>query len=162
MNAIVVVDEAWGIGKDGRLLVHLPGDLKYYREKTIGKIIVVGRKTLESFPEGKPLPDRTNIVITRNNEYEAPGCVICRSEKEALDQLKQYRSEDIFIAGGAEIYKQFMDRCDTFYVTKIYKRFDADRYFPNLDELGYQVLWESPLQVEKGMTYRFFKYGREA
>ncbi|MDO4746377.1 MAG: dihydrofolate reductase [Bacillota bacterium] len=160
MNAIVIVDSNWGIGKNGDLLVHLPGDLKYYKEKTTGNVTVVGRKTLESFPGGKPLPNRTNIVITRDADYEAEGCVICRSKEEALEKIKEYDPEKVFIAGGAEIYKQFMDDCDGFYVTKIYESFDADRFFPNLDEMGYKVVWESPLQEEKGLTYRFLKYER--
>lgn len=160
MNAIVVVDNNWAIGRNGDLLVHLPGDLKYYKEKTTGNIIVVGRKTLESFPGGKPLPNRTNIVITRNPDYEADGCIICSSKEEALKKLEEYDTEKVFIAGGAEIYRQFMDDCDEFYVTKIYESFEADRYFPNLDELGFKVIWESPLQEEKGIKYRFLRYAR--
>ena len=160
MNAIVVVDSNWAIGRDGNLLVHLPGDLKYYREKTLGNVIAVGRKTLESFPGGKPLPGRTNIVITRNPEYRAEGCIICRSAEEARKKLAEYDQRKVFIAGGAEIYRQFMDDCSEFYVTKIYKSFEADRYFPNLDELGYEITWESPLQEEKGVTYRFLRYSR--
>ena len=84
MNAIVIVDKNWAIGKNGGLLVHLPGDLKYYRQKTTGNIIVVGRKTLESFSGGKPLPDRTNIVITSDTDYEKEGCLICHSKEEVM------------------------------------------------------------------------------
>lgn len=160
MNAIVVVDNNWAIGRNGDLLVHLPGDLKYYKEKTTGNVIVVGRKTLESFPGGKPLPNRTNIVITRNPDYEADGCIICSSKEETLKKLEEYDTEKVFIAGGAEIYRQFMDDCDEFYVTKIYESFEADRYFPNLDELGFKVIWESPFQEEKGIKYRFLRYAR--
>ena len=160
MNAIVVVDQNWAIGRDGDLLVHLPGDLKYYKEKTVGNVTVVGRKTLESFPGGKPLPNRTNIVITRNPDYEAESCILCRSKEEVLEKIKEYDTEKVFIAGGAEVYKQFMDEVDEFYVTKIYESFEADRYFPNLDEMGFVVTWESPLQEEKGITYRFLKYSR--
>lgn len=160
MNAIVVVDKNWAIGKNGDLLVHLPGDLKYYKEKTTGKVIVVGRKTLESFPNGKPLPNRVNIVVTRNENYEADGCIICRSKEEVLEKIKEYDDENIFIAGGSEIYNQFMDECDAFFVTKIDENYEADRYFPNLDEMGYKVSWESPIQEEKGITYRFLKYER--
>lgn len=160
MNAIVVVDKNWAIGKDGDLLVHLPGDLKYYKEKTTGNVIVVGRKTLESFPGGKPLPNRTNVVITRNPDYEAKGCILCRSKEEVLEKISKYDSEKVFIAGGAEIYKEFMEECHEFYVTKIDESFEADRYFPDLDELGFVVTWESPIHEEKGITYRFLKYTR--
>lgn len=158
MNAIVVVDENWGIGRDGGLLTHLPGDLKYYKEKTLGKVVVIGRKTLESFPGSKPLPGRTNIVITRNAGYNADGCIICHSKDDVMERLRDYEPENVFVSGGAEIYRQFMEECDSFYVTKIYSSFEADRYFPNLDELGYEPVWESALQEEKNLKYRFFKY----
>lgn len=160
MNAIVVVDQNWGIGKDGGLLVHLPNELNYYRERTKGKVIVIGRKTLESFPKKKPLPNRTNIVITRSADYEAEGCQVCHSLEEAEKLLQQYDTKDVFISGGAEIYKAFLEQCDTFYVTKLQAEFEADRHFPNLDELGLSITWESEPQEEKGITYRFLKYER--
>ena len=160
MNVIVIVDNNWAIGKDGGLLTHLPGDLKYYKEKTIGNVTVVGRKTLESFPGGKPLPGRTNIVITRNPHYEAEGCILCRTKEEVLQKIKDYDTEKVFIAGGAEIYRQFMEECDTFYVTKIHAAFEADRHFPNLDEAGYRIAWKSPMQEERGISYQFLKYER--
>ncbi len=160
MNAIAVVDENWAIGKDGGLLVHLPGDLKYYKKRTLGHVIVVGRKTLESFPGGRPLPGRTNIVLTANPQFEAEGCIVCRSKAEVLAKLQEFEDQEVFIAGGATVYQQFLDDCDDFYVTKIDASFDADRYFPNLDEMGYQVTWESPVQEENGIAYRFLKYIR--
>ena len=161
MNAIVVVDRKWAIGRDGGLLVHLPGDLKYFRERTLGKVNVVGRKTLQSFPGGKPLPGRTNVVLTRDMSFEAQDCVILHSREEVLEYAGKYPAEDVFISGGAEVYRQFLDDCDTFYVTKIDSEFDADRFFPNLDALGYRVECESPVQEEKGLTYRFLKYSRD-
>lgn len=160
MKAIVVVDKNWGIGKEGNLLVHLPGDLKYYKEKTTGHVIVVGRKTLESFPGGKPLPNRINLVLTGNPEFQAEGCIVCRSKDEAMEKLRSFHGQEVFIAGGAQVYEQFLEDCDEFYVTKIDACFDADRHFPNLDGLGYKVTWESPLQEEKGIAYRFLKYER--
>lgn len=160
MNAIVVVDKNWGIGKDGELLVHLPGDLKYYKEKTIGNHIIVGRKTLESFPGAKPLPGRTNVVLTRDKTYLKENCVICNSIEEVIENVRIFPSEEVFVAGGAEIYREFFDMCNVFYVTKIYKSFEADRHFPNLDEQGFDIVWESDLQEEKGVTYRFLKYVR--
>lgn len=161
MNSIVVVDENWAIGSEGRLLVHLPGDLKYYKEKTTGNHIIVGRKTLESFPGAKPLPDRTNIVLTRDESYSKDGCVICHSVEAVAEAVADFDEESVFVAGGAEIYREFFDMCDTFFVTKIYDVFKADRYFPNLDEReGFEIAWESELQEEKGIKYRFFKYVR--
>jgi len=161
MNAIVVVDENWAIGKDGGLLVHLPGDLRYYRQKTLGKNIIVGRKTLESFPGGKPLPERRNIVLTRDRLYSAEGCTVCHSTDEVVKLLDGADPDDIFVAGGSEIYREFFDMCGVFYVTRINASFDADRYFPDLDSLGFTVSWESELQEEKGITYRFLKYVRD-
>ncbi len=160
MNAIVVVDRNWGIGKDGGLLAHLPGDLRYYRQKTLGNVTIVGRKTLESFPEGKPLPDRVNIVLTRNTDYMREDCIVCNSVEQVLEELERYDRNRVFVSGGAEVYGQFMELCDSFYVTRIYENFDADRYFPDLDALGFEVVWESPLQEENGMYYRFLKYSR--
>lgn len=160
MNAIVVVDENWAIGKNGGLLVHLPGDLKYYKKRTIGKHIIIGRKTLESFPGGKPLPGRTNIVVTRDGDFKKEGCVVCHSVEEAVQAAGAYPEEDVFVAGGAEIYREFFDLCDTFYVTKIYEAFEADRFFPNLDEDDFRITWESEMQQENGIEYRFFKYVR--
>ncbi|HIU25560.1 MAG TPA: dihydrofolate reductase [Candidatus Copromorpha excrementigallinarum] len=160
MNAIAAVDENWAIGKDGRLLTHLRGDLKYYRSRTIGKVTVVGRKTLESFPGGKPLPDRVNIVMTRDPQYRREDCIVCRSVEEVLERVKEYRDEDVFIAGGAEVYRQFMEYCSVFYVTKIYDSFEGDRFFPDLDSMGLKVTWESSIREENGTAYRFLKYER--
>lgn len=160
MNAIVVVDQNWGIGREGNLLVHLPGDLKYYKEKTTGNVIVYGRKTLSTYPGGKPLPNRTNIVLTRSQDYSNEGCIICHSREEVLEAVKDYDPETVFISGGAETYNLFFDDVDTFYVTKIYEAYEADRFFPNLDELGFEVVWESEMQEHKGIKYQFLKYVR--
>ncbi len=161
MKAITVVDKNWAIGKNGDLLVHLPGDLRYYKEKTIGNVIVVGRKTLDSFPGGKPLPGRTNIVMTRDPEFRRDGCIICHSKDEVMEKLRDYDSERVFIAGGAAVYEQFMDDCSEFYVTKIYGEYDADRFFPNLDAEGLHVTWQSEMQQEKGISYRFMIYSKQ-
>lgn len=160
MNAIVVVDKNWSIGKDGDLLVHLPGDLKYYKEKTIGNVIVMGRKTLESFPGGRPLPGRTNIVITRNADFKKEECIVCNSIPEVFKKIEEYEPEKVFVVGGAEIYKALFEHCDTFYVTKIEEEYEADRSFPNLDNMNFIVNWESESQEEKGIKYRFLKYVR--
>ena len=161
MNAIVVVDRNWGIGKDGGLLVHLPGDLKYYKEKKIENHIITGRKTLESFPGGKPLPGRENIVLTRDPDYAKDGCVICHTVEEVQDVVREYDPETVFVAGGAEIYREFFQLCDVFYVTKIDAAFEADRHFPDLDDMDLEIAWESEPQKEKEITYRFLKYVRK-
>lgn len=162
MNCIVVADRNWAIGKDNGLLVHLPGDLKYYKEKTIGKVIVIGRKTLESFPGGKPLPGRTNIVLTGNSDYKNDSCVVCCGIEALEKELSKYDKRDIFISGGAMIYELFMDKCDTVYVTKLFEEFEADRYFPNMDAKDdFELTWESDIMEENGVQYRFVKYEKK-
>lgn len=161
MKAIVVVDENWSIGKDGGLLVHLSGDLKYFKKRTMGKTVVIGRKTLESFPGGKPLPGRPTLVLTRNPEYRPEGCQVFNSKEQLMEYVGN-DTEDIFICGGENIYRQFMEDCDTFYVTKIYDSFPADRSFPNLDEYtDMEVTWSSDVQEEKNIRYQFFEYTRK-
>lgn len=162
MKAIVVVDKKWGIGKDGQLLVHLPGDLKYFKEKTLGKTIIVGRKTLESFPGGKPLPGRQNIVLTENQGFEKDNCSICFDLDDLFNQIATLDGEDIFVVGGACIYEMFLPYCDDIYVTHIQETYDADKHFPNLDQSeGFVKTWQSDMIEEKGVQYRFEKYSRK-
>ncbi len=162
MKAIVVVDSNWAIGKDGCLLIHLAGDKTYFREKTLGKVVVMGRATLDSLPGGKPLPGRNNIVLSRNPRLET-DCEYCRSLNEAFNILKGYDSDDVFIIGGEHIYTQFLPYCNTAYVTKIDKSFDADRFFPNLDERGdWDLVYEGEDLCDQGVIYRFTEYRRRA
>ncbi len=161
MNAIVAVDRNWGIGKDNDLLIHLPGDLKYYKEKTIGNVIIVGQRTLESFPGGKPLPGRTNIVLSDDPAFVRDDCIVCRTKDEVLEKAAEYDPEKVFICGGASIYRLFLEDCDALYVTRIDAAFEADTFFPDLDELGYRVDWASEPMEEKGYSYRFCRYVKE-
>lgn len=158
MKAIVAVDKNWGIGRDGGLLVHLPGDLKYFKEKTKGKIVVMGRATLESLPGGKPLKDRVNIVLSRNKGYDA-DCPICHSHEDLFEIIKDYDEDDVFIIGGEDIYRQFLPYCNVVYVTKIDEEFPADHHFENLDNLEeWKLVRESGIQEEKGIRYIFTEY----
>ena len=133
MNAIVAVDGNWGIGCKGKLLIHLPGDLKFFQKMTTGKTIVMGRETLKSLPGGKPLKDRRNIVLTRNEKLDVE-CEICHSIDEVKALLKEKNRDEVFICGGESVYKQILELCNKIYVTKINQIFEADTYFPNLDE----------------------------
>ena len=161
MNAIVVVDKNWCIGKDGGLLIHLSKDLKYFKEKTIGKTIIVGRKTLESFPGGKPLPGRKTIVLTRNTSYKAQGTYICNSKEEVLDMVKNFPPGDVFVAGGGAIYKQFLDVVDKAFVTKISNEYHGDTFFPDLDEDDdFEIESEGDLIEENGVKFKFCIYNR--
>lgn len=134
MNLIVAVDNKWAIGCNNKLLANIPEDMKFFRNTTTNKVVVMGRKTLESFPNQKPLRDRTNIVITKNPNYKVNGAIVVHSIEELKEELKKYNSKDIFVIGGASIYESLLDWCDTAYVTKIDYSFQADTYFPNLDE----------------------------
>ena len=133
MNFIVCVDANWGIGYKNELLVRIPSDQKFFRETTTGKVVVMGRKTLDSFPGGKPLKNRTNIVITSNKNCEKRDEEIyVNSIDECLELLKNYNDEDIYIIGGASIYKQFLPYCNKALVTRVDREFSADTFFPNL------------------------------
>ena len=163
MKAIVAVDNKWGIGKDGGLLVHLSGDLKYFKENTIGGTIVIGRKTLESFPGARPLPGRTNIVLTRNGSYEAEGCVVCHSAEEVGEACERLGidTDRVFVCGGGSVYRQMLPMCDEVLVTRIDGEFDADTFFPDLDaDPDFEVTWSGEATEENGVIYRFTRYTR--
>ena len=160
MRAIVVVDENWAIGNGGELLAHLPGDLKYFKEKTIGKTVIMGRNTLESLPGAKPLPGRANIVLSRNSNYKV-DCLLCSSVEKVLEAVKDRDGELVYAIGGAETYRQFLPYCDCVYVTKIEGKYQADSYFVNLDlHTNWEMVWESKPKEENGVTYRFTEYHR--
>lgn len=157
MKAIAVVDKNWGIGCEGKLLVHIPRDLKYFKDKTVGKVVVMGRRTLESLPGGKPLPGRKTVVLTKNREFDCE-CETVHSIDEVLDK---YGSEDVFIAGGEEVYRAFLPYCDMFLITKIDAEFDADKHFENLDQSDeYEFVSEDEPIEENGVSYRFTQYRR--
>ena len=162
MDLIVAVDANWGIGKDGDLLHPISADLKYFRRKTTGNVLVMGRKTLESFPNKKPLPNRVNIVLTNNKNYEAEGVVLCHGIEELPAVLKDYTDKQIFVAGGGTIYAQLLPQCETAYVTKIYETYEADTHFPNLDEHpDWELAEKGELQEEKGVKFSFDIYRRK-
>ncbi len=163
MNLIVAVDKNWGIGFENKLLVSIPDDMKFFRETTTGKVVVMGRKTLESFPGGRPLKNRTNIVLTKNRNYKADGAIIVHTVDELREELKNYPSEDIYVIGGASIYEALIDDCDVAHVTKIDYAYRADTYFPNLDEKPeWKVVADSDEQTYFNLEYRFYKYMKNA
>lgn len=135
MKAILSADRNWGIGNGNKLLVSIPSDMKFFRQTTTGKVVVMGRKTLESFPNGQPLKNRTNIVLTENPDYRVKDAVIVHSKEELLKTLEQYDTEDIYIIGGESVYRMMLPYCDTVLVTKIDRAFQADTFFPDLDEM---------------------------
>ncbi len=163
MNLIVAADENWGIGKDGGLLTHLSGDLKYFKEKTKGKVVVMGRATLESLPKGRPLPERTNIVLTRDTSFEKEGCVIVNDMEQLLAECAKYDPEDVMIIGGEQIYMQLIRQCDRLFITKIFASFDADKHLMNVDRMrSFELVWESDIKEENGISYQFLEYRKRA
>lgn len=130
---IASADRNWGLGKDNKLLKRIPEDLKRFSELTKGNVIVVGRKTLESFKDKKPLPDRINIVLTRDKEYTCEGAVIIHSVEELIDTIKEI-NKNVYVCGGATIYKQLLPYCESALITQIDGEYDADTYLINLEE----------------------------
>lgn len=161
MNLIVAVDKNWAIGKDNKLLVSIPADMKMFRQETTGKVVILGRKTLETFPNGLPLKNRVNIIISRNEDYEVKGATVVHSVEEALEEAKKYPPEDVYCIGGDSIYQQFLPYCDVAHITKIDFAYEADRYFPNLDEMPeWKVTAQSEEQTYFDLEYQFVRYER--
>lgn len=161
MNCIVAVDAEWGIGKDNELLISIPEDMKYFRKMTAGKTLIYGRKTLESFPGGKPLPKRRNIVITRTADYDGRGAEVVHSVEEACAAVAGEDSNNVFVIGGGSIYEAMLPYCTRAYVTKIDRAFGAETYFPDLDKLeDWEIEGESETFEHEGIPYRFVVYRR--
>ena len=162
MNLIVAVDSNWAIGKENKLLVSIPQDMKFFRETTKGKVVAMGRKTLESFPGGLPLKNRVNIVITRDKNYKVKDAVVVHSIEEALEEAKKYSQEDVYVIGGDSIYKQMLPYCTKAHVTKIDFAYEADTFFPNLDEdEQWEVTERSEEQTYFDLEYEFRTYERK-
>lgn len=161
MNLILSADNNWGIGLKNQLLIRIPNDMKFFRQETIGKVVVMGRKTLESFPQGQPLAGRTNIVLTTDRDYRMKGADIVHSMEELMTELGKYDSDDVYIIGGESIYRQLLPYCDVAHVTKIDHTYEADTYFPNLDENPeWKITAESEEQTYFDIAYTFTKYER--
>lgn len=162
MNIIVAVDEHWAIGNKGRLLVSIPNDHKHFREETTGKVVVLGRKTLQTFPQGRPLENRINIILSRDKDYSVKGAVAVHSVEELLEELKKYPSGDVYIIGGESVYRQLLPYCDTVHVTKIEHAYEADTYFPDLDQdPDWEITAESDEQIYFDLPYTFLRYERK-
>ncbi len=162
MNLIAAVDANWAIGNKGKLLISIPEDMKFFRAHTLGKTVIMGRRTLESFPNKKPLPDRRNIVLTRNAKYAAKGAEVVTD----IDRLKEMFSgedtADVYVIGGETVYRQMLSECDTAYITKIDFAYEADAYFPNLDDdPEWELVEESEEETYFNVCYTFCKYERK-
>lgn len=163
MNLITAVDKNWGIGKNNQLLDHIPEDMKFFRQTTKGKAVIMGKNTFLSFPNEQPLPNRLNIVLTRDKSFNREGIVVCDNLQSAIERAKEsYADEDIFIIGGDSVYRQAEPFCQVAYITKIHKAYDADRFMVNLDEIeAWKVETEEDVKTEKGLELTFVKYVRK-
>lgn len=160
MNLIVAVDKNWAIGKNNQLLVSIPADMKFFRQTTTGNVIIMGRKTLESFPNGQPLKNRVNIVITRNMDYQVKDAIVVHSFEEAAEEAKKYDGE-IYVIGGESIYRGMLPYCKLAHVTKIDHAYEADTYFPDLSkDPEWQLTGESEEQTYFDLEYVFQRYER--
>lgn len=162
MNIIAAVDNNWAIGRRNELLVRIPNDQKHFREETMGKVIVLGRKTLETFPQGLPLHGRTNIILSKDAQYQVRNARVVHSLEELFEELQQYASEDIYVVGGESVYRQLLPYCDVAHITKIDRTYEADRYFPDLDaDSGWRLTQDSEEQTYFDVEYVFRKYERQ-
>ena len=163
MKLIVAVDEKWGIGKNGDLLLSIPDDMMYYRTTTRGKVVVMGYTTLLSLPGSKPAPGRLNLVLADIEGLRIPGAVVCGSMEQLLRLVACFHPDDVFDVGGGSMYRQLLPYCSDAHITKI--RFDgeADTFIPNLDELdGWSVADESELKDHEGLKYSFVIYHNDS
>lgn len=162
MILIAHADENWGIGKDNGLMFRLPQDMKFFRETTSGGVVIMGRKTLESFPGGKPLPNRVNIVITENRDYSPEGVIIAHSAEEAANIAAQYTDRKVFVIGGAMIYRLMLPYCGSALITKVFANGDADTFINNFDaDPDWEIASESVDTVDNGYTIRFCEYTKK-
>ena len=162
MNIIAAVDRNWAIGRKGRLLVSIPNDQKHFREETIGKVVVSGRRTLQTFPQGMPLQGRTNIILSKDRGYQVKGVTVVHSIEELLRELEKYPTEDVYCIGGESVYAQLLPYCDTAHITMIDHAYEADAHFPNLDrDPDWVITADSDEQTYFDIAYTFLKYERK-
>lgn len=160
MNLIASASLSWGIGKDNDLLFHIKEDMKYFKNTTINNVVVMGRKTLDSLPGKKPLKDRVNIVMTRNQDFEQDGIVVVHSVGELLEEIKKY-DEEVFVMGGGEVYNTLLPYCKKAYITRVYADKEADVYLPMLDKSDdWEIESESEMLEDNGIEYKFIVYKR--
>ncbi|MDO4482199.1 MAG: dihydrofolate reductase [Bacillota bacterium] len=158
INTIVAVDEKWGIGRDNDMLFSIPDDMKYFRKTTLGTLVVYGKNNLLSFPGGKPLPKRRNVILSSSlepsEEYE-----VVRNVGELFALLREEKERKIFIIGGAMVYEELLPYCKNAYVTKMFRDFNGEKFFPNLDELPEWKLAEEGAHMDyEGLEYCFTRY----
>ena len=162
MKMIVCVSEDFGIGYNGDLLFSLPPDMKFFREQTKGKVVIMGRGTLDSFPNGAPLKNRVNIVLTRDNEFAREGAEVFHSKEDILEYVKKFPEDDVFVIGGGQIYEMFKEDCNEALVTKVRKSVPCDTYFFDIDkDSAWTLCEESELMEHEGTAFSFCTYKKK-
>ena len=174
MIAIAAADKNWGIGNKGKLLVSIPKDMRFFRDATTGHTVVMGRKTLESLPGGRPLRDRRNIVMTKNPGYRCDGAVVVHSKEELMEVLSEHdayperesggdqKDDRVYVIGGGSIYRELLPLCDEAYITRLDYSYEADTYFPDLDaDPGWELAGEGEEETYYDLIYYFNRYVRK-
>lgn len=162
MKTIVCVDKNWGIGSKNDLLYHIPADMKFFKEHTMGNVVVMGMATFLSLPGQKALPGRTTVVLADDLSWSAEGIIICRTMEELLKKLAEYDTDSVYICGGASIYAQMLPLCSTAYVTKVDAGDkQAEKFFPNLDGIGeWTLTYEGEPLEHNGLSFKFTTYSK--
>ena len=156
ISLIAAVAENNVIGKDNNLPWHLPTDMKYFRDTTMGHCVIMGRKNYDSIPlKYRPLDGRTNIVVTRKKDFVAEGCIVVHSIEEALNECKKKNESEVFVIGGADIYNQTMDIADKIHYTKIHHTFEGDAFFPVVDEHKWELISRKDISADEKNTFPF-------
>lgn len=159
MNLIACADKNWGIGLNGKLLFRIPEDLKRFKAMTTDKIVVMGRKTLESLPGSKPLPNRTNIVFSRSKDFKARDAMVINSIDDFLKAYEVQNNENIFVIGGEEIYRKLTPFCKYAYITRVDKAVFSDAHIDDFDKLkNFRLAERSPEFEYKDLKYAFYTY----
>lgn len=163
MYAIACIDKNNGIGNNGKLLISIPDDMNFFKETTKDSIVIMGRKTLFSFKNKAPLKNRINIVFTNNKDLhksykDFDNIFFVKNITELNDILSKYKDKKAFVIGGEKIYKDLIDLCDTIFITKLDKEFDADTYFPDLEEHGFKIVETSDTKTYENINYNFITY----
>ncbi len=162
MKMIVCVSKDFGIGYKGDLLFSLPPDMKFFREQTKEKVVIMGRGTLDSFPNGAPLKNRVNIVLTRDENFAREGTEVFHSKEEILEYVKKFPTDDVFVIGGGQIYEMFKDDCSEALVTKVKKSVPCDTYFFDIDkDCRWELREESELMEHEGTEFSFCTYNKK-
>lgn len=157
MDLIAAVDQNWAIGKDGDQLCYIPADLKRFQALTTGHAVILGRKTLATFPGGRPLKNRRNLILSRSESFAPEGAEVFPD----VDSLLAAAQVDAFVIGGASVYKALLPYCDRAYITKIDRAWPADSFFPDLDaDPAWQVTEEGEALEHEGLTFRYVTYER--